>query len=316
MLGFSRDWLPNLSDPLMRTRFSGPVSGVKSSVDLDRLFAAGAVRRADHRDATGALDRALRKGLAVAVLPGVYVPAALGDDPDTLKRAAMLWDPDAVVVGRAAAEASFWPGLHRATIELASPRRRQVTSTAFRFVQRTVPAEFIVTVGGIRYSTPALTAIDLCTDLGATVIDRAFRAKRVTPDQLESVFATLPGRSGNAERRRRILDAAGKPWSYLERRTHRLLRRNGLEGWQGNPTVVLDGQIYHPDVLFDDVPLVLELEGPHHKDPVVHDNDCLRQNDFAVAGYHVLRFTERHIDHEEDRVVASIFDLRRRLLHR
>lgn len=271
------------------------------------------MRRASHPEAAGLLDRAVRTGRAVPVLPGVYVPTALRDDLDTLLHAAMLWDPDAVVVGRTAAAASFWPGLRRGPILLASPRRRQVRSPRFQFVQRSIPPEYVVTSRGIRYSAPALTVVDLCTELGPTVIDRALRAKRVTPDLLRAALSASPCRKGNIARRSQILDAAGNPWSYLERRTHHLLRRNGLHNWRGNPPVVLSGQLYHPDVLFDDLPLVLELEGPHHQDPDIHANDCLRQNDFVVAGYAVLRFVGDHVDRHEDRVMESIFALRRRL---
>jgi len=285
---------------------------VRTFSDLDHLFANGPVRRADHPGLAGTLDRARRKELIVSVLPGVYVPTALRHNPEVLQRAAMLWDPDAVIIGRTAAAASFWPNLKRGPIELASPHRHRVVTQDFRFVERKIPPELIVTTRRIRYSSPALTALDLCLELDG-VIDRAFRAKRVTPEQLQTAFRLSPWRDGNGERRGQILDSTGKPWSYLERRTHRLLRANNLHCWQGNPLVVLDGESYHPDVLFDDMSLVLELEGPLHEDPTVHDNDCLRQNDFSIAGYHVLRFTEHHIDNQPDQVMDSIFRKRRAL---
>ena len=66
-----------------------------------RLRATGGVlARRDHRDVAGSLDRHLRAGRLVAVLPGVYCPPELSSEELVRTRAAALWaGPDAVLTG-------------------------------------------------------------------------------------------------------------------------------------------------------------------------------------------------------------------------
>lgn len=244
----------------------------------------------------------------VSVLPGVYLAAHRQHDREFLRRAAMLWDPDAVVTGRSAAAEQLWPRLRHNVIELASPHHhRAVPGPGFRFTRRAIPPGFIVRRSGVRYTSIALTAVDLCLDLGGEVVDRALRTRKVTPDQLRAALTACPGRRGNGDRRRAILDATGNPWSYAERLAHRLLHRAGVHAWRGNPRLSLFGSNYYPDVLFDDCRLVLEVDGhTYHSDPNAFQYDRERRNDFVLSGYTVLQFTMQDLETDASRFIRQV----------
>ena len=185
--------------------------GVQTAENLDRAFGAGPIRRRDHPDRVGTIDRAVRDGALVPVLPGTHLLTVRAGEPDQLVRAAMAWEPGAVVIGRYAAARQFWPELAHDVIDLAIPRQRSVRSARFRMTRRHVPAELVGRHRGASFSRPALTAIDLCPELGAEVIDRALRSRKVAPEHLRRALALTPQRTGNRLRRAEVLDSVGNP---------------------------------------------------------------------------------------------------------
>lgn len=262
-------------------------------------YGSGPTRRRDHPDDTAALDHAIRTGRLRRVLPGVYLPTDLAADRDQLLRAAMLWAPDAVVTGAAAAAKQFWPELSHDDIDLAVPRQRRARPAGFRISHRKVPRHLVWRRDGVRYTSPALTALDLCPQLGPEVIDRALFSRRVTPERLRAALQSCPNRDGNNTRRSHILDARGNPWSVAERRTHRILDEAGITGWVGNPRLRLgeDGDCYHPDILFRRQRLVIEVDGwAYHRDREAFESDRARSRAFALAGYTILPYTVRDLD--------------------
>ena len=283
---------------------------------LERLLDHGPVRRRDHPDLRATIARAVRDGAITAVLPGVYLRAGSAGQQDDLLRAAMLWQPDAVVTGRLAAAHQFWPELAHDTIDLAIARQRTVRPAAFRLTRRTIPAELVGRYRRIRMTRPALTAVDLCPELGPEVIDRALRSRKVTPGALRRALELCPHRDGNTARRAELLDARGNPWSYAERLSHRLLRGAAITGWRGNPKLWIRGQVYYPDILFDGIRLVVEIDGLHHaRDDEVYQNDLWRMNDFTLAGYHMLRYTLADVERRPRMVIHEVRELQRSLSH-
>ena len=251
------------------------------------------------------MDHWLRTGQIRSALPGIYVSADASRQRHL--EAAMLWCDDAVVTGRAAARLLFWPELPATPIELSVPRRRRVRQRRFRVIERPIDPSHIVRIDGVRCSSPELTALDLCPELGADVLDRALRSRQVTPAGLRAALRDFPCRVGNAARRRWLVDSAGNPWSLAERRLHRLLLDAGITGWRGNPMVRIGCRVYHPDVLFPATRLVVEVDGFHHaRDRAVFQGDRERQNAFVLAGYVVLRFTWHDLVSEPGRIINEI----------
>ena len=276
--------------------------------EIARLLSdgGGVIARRDHPRLAEALRHAVRRGHLVAVLPGVYAAASQANDFGIRLRAARLWDPNAVVFGRAAAKLTFWPSLPVSRVDLAVGTRKG-DHKSFRLVRRTIPLDLIVDVRGIRCTTPALTAVDLCTTLGGNAIDTVLRTRAAKLGQLHEALALTPARAGNLDRRALLLDSRDEPWSEAERETHRLLRAAGLPGWKANyPLEMLSG-VYWIDVAFPALKLAIEIDGREfHNTPEAFESDRWRQNDLVLAGWRVLRFTANMVRDHPQIVLAII----------
>ncbi len=297
--------------------FSGPVNigpvlrafiGVSTYLhEVERLLRQrGVISRRDHPELSGTLDRLLRQGDLRAVLPGIYSePDRIGQF-STRVLAAMVDSPDAVLIDGAAARVSFWADLPVREVACAVPGKR-VSPPGFRFVRRTVPPELVVNGRGLRFTAPALTAIDLCDTLGGEPIDQALRTRTATLEQLHQAFSLSPSRGGNATRRMLLLDSRDEPWSEAERLFHRLLRAAGIVDWKSNRGMVLDGLTYYIDVAFERVRLAIEIDGRlHETDANIFENDRWRQNALVLDGWRVIRFTWKMLTEHPEMVIAVV----------
>lgn len=256
-------------------------------------------------DNVNQFDNARAAGRIVSLLPGVGVPAGLGTDWKWQIAALFAWRPDAVVLGRAAANLQFWPGLEVRAVEAAV--RTRFRSPAYQFTEAQVPLDEIVQLGGVRVCSPALTTLDLIPEFGGDVIDRALRSRRVTLPQLWSALDRSTNRRGNRARRRLLLDSRDEPWSEAERLAHRWLRRHRIGGWQANFGVIVRGRTYYLDIAFRRQRVAIEIDGRlHEDDPEIFESDRERQNALVLAGWTVLRFTWRMLVDRPDYVIATI----------
>lgn len=191
--------------------------------------ASGLVLRRELPQQSGTIDWLCRTGRLVPVLPGVYAAPERAAVPAVRMRAVCRSYPDAVLTGAAAARCSFWPAAPLPVIE-AAVGRKVAPRPGFVLSRRTVPPELVVEDRGLRYTVPALTAIDLATAESAEPIDRALRSRTATLAGMYEALAASGHRRGNADRRRLLLDSRDEPWSEAERRAHRLLRSARLRG--------------------------------------------------------------------------------------
>src|SRR5690606_5203386 len=112
-------------------------------------------------------------------------------------------------------------------------------------------------------------------------------------------------------------DSRGSAWAYSERLCHRLLRSAGLTEWRGNPPVMIRGNLYYPDVLFDKYRAAIEVDGLHHAlNPTTYQNDLHRQNDFTTEGYLMLRYTVADLEQRPDQFLDDVHGLLRHLRRR
>jgi very-short-patch-repair endonuclease len=80
-----------------------------------------------------------------------------------------------------------------------------------------------------------------------------------------------------------------------------------LTDWTANPPLRLECGVRHPDVLIEDVMLIVEVDGHrYHSSPKQVAADGRRQNAFVELGYTVLRFTPAEIADDPERVVALV----------
>lgn len=100
-------------------------------------------------------------------------------------------------------------------------------------------------------------------DLLETALRKGLRA-----DRLEETLQIGRGRPGQVRDRRSRERVRDNPWSAPESALHRLFREAGIVGWSANPRVRLAVGARHPDVLFEDVLLVVEVDGHRfHRPP-------------------------------------------------
>jgi hypothetical protein len=187
-------------------------------------------------------------------------------------------------------------------IEVVVPSRSGVRSRPGLIVRRSdVGAGDVVTVRGMRFTSPLRTLSDLCPRLkgveALALLDAALRLKLTDRPALihaQSVCVRLLGS---------LAEAAESP---METRLRWLLVKAGLP----RPEVqkpLHDSQgrfVGRADLYYDLARLVVEFDGGNHRDRLVEDNR--RQNMLINAGYSVLRFTASDIFNRPDTVVAQV----------
>lgn len=264
----------------------------------------GVLSRREHPELMGAVRSARNLGEVVAVLPGVYAPAATASTWQTRAHAACVWDPDAVLIGDVAAAVTFWPELRPPTVAVAA-RRTVVVLPGFEFIERSVPPDLVGQRRGLRFTVPALTAIDLVPQRGGDAIDRALRSRMATLAGMYEALALTQSRRGNVDRRRMLLDSRDEPWSAAERLAHRLFRQAGITGWKANVPFQFDGRGYFLDMAFRRKPLVVEIDGRIHQREDLFETDRIRGNDLLLAGRWALHYTWRMLDDDPRMVIAT-----------
>lgn len=281
-----------------------------------RATAHGIVRPAAGRPQK-TTQRAVHRGEMVRLLPGVYGP--VGSAASLIHRAVALRmaDPDAVITGSAAARLTWWPEL--AASSLTAVRRRQSAPAAgFVWERRGIPAELIDEVGGLRFTSPALTVLDLIGTEGGRAIDEALRRRAVALAQLWQAFSLTPGRPGNAQRRALLEDSRDAPWSEAERLLHRYLREQRLPWRYATNCLVhlTNGRRAFLDAAIPALRLYFEADGfeyHHARSAFEHDRD--RDTDLASQGWEGHRFTASFLEHQPDetrRRIRSIVERRAR----
>jgi very-short-patch-repair endonuclease len=263
------------------------------------------ITRRRHPELAGSLARAAAQGRLVRLLPGVYTLPERSRDLATRAAAVCRYDPAAVVVGDAAAALSYWPELQPDSIMVAS-RQHRLERAGYTFVRRAIPPMLVHTRRGVRYTAPALTALDQVERYGAEGIDRALRSRRATVEQLRAALDTLSHRRGNTDRRAALLDSRDGGWSALERKMHRLLHDAGITGWSANVEVDTAFGDYIVDIVFHHSPLCIELDGREFHGATKFDGDRLRGNELLLAGRQVLHVTWAMIDRHADLVVETV----------
>jgi very-short-patch-repair endonuclease len=254
------------------------------------------------------LDWLVRTQRLTTLLPGVYAPARLASDPMVKIRAAMLWAPDAVLTGPAAAMVSYWPQLKVPVITLALGRQTRTHPAGYQLTRASIPPELVEERRGVRYTTPALTALDLCEVCEGDGIDTVLRTRAATLAEMHRAMELTRGRAGNRTRRTLLLDSRDEPWSKAERVTHRLLRGAGIVGWKSNFEIPSAKGSYFLDVAFERERVALEIDGRlHEEDGDLFESDRWRQNFVVLQDWRVLRFTWNMVDHHPDSFLRTVF---------
>lgn len=167
-------------------------------------------------------------------------------------------------------------------------------------VRRIVPPEHVTHAAGIRLVSAAYAAAELASHDDGRAACEVLRLGLASHTDLVAATATLAGTRGQTERVRVIAACKDNPWSYAELRLHRILRSAGIRGWVANRPIRLNGRLLEPDVRFRGQLAIIEVDGrATHQQPSQFLLDRERQNEFAMAGYLVIRFTWEQLDDPE-----------------
>ena len=254
-----------------------------------------------------AVYRRVRSGHWLRCSPGVYfVDDRLFTDRARIRAAIWGYGPRAVASGLTAAWwleiTTFPPETVEVTVPAVSnPRRRYNIRTRRRDLD---PAD-CVTRRGLRVTTLALTVVEAATRRGGgmKIIDTVLQRHLLELGDLWGAHLRNTGRHGSPAARRLLRAADSGAHSEAERLLVRLLRRARITGWQANQRL---GR-WEIDVLFRGPKIALEVDGlAFHTDPEAFQRDRVKQNELALMGYQILRFTWLDLTEYADRVLAEI----------
>lgn len=235
------------------------------------------------------LQWAVHSGQLVALLPGVFVTPDAIKDPRVAIAGLLARHRDAVITGTTAGHLYGWPNCDPFPIRAALPQRAR-SSEPYLLTERRINPDWVGSVGGVRITTPALTALDVLPDLGGDLIDTLLRTRQLQLRDLQSALAAHPHRRGNAERLWLLEDSKDQPWSAAERLAHRHLRSAGITGWVTNHRVTARGNTYFLDIAFPELGLALEVDGwEFHR--FQFEADHRRQTNLLTIGWRTMPIT-------------------------
>lgn len=204
--------------------------------------------------------------------------------------------------------AAFWLDLTRfppAIVEVTVPRDSNGRKHAgSRVRRRDLAAADVVERRGLRVTAFPLTVVEASVRErgGAKLMDSALQ-RDVTLREMWAAHLRNKGRYGSPASRLLLQAASDGARSSAERLLVTLLRDAGITGWQTNYPV--GG--YKVDVSFPGAKVAIEVDGfAFHSGPVEFQIDRERQNNIALLGWQVLRFTWLDLTEYPQRVLAVI----------
>ncbi len=253
-----------------------------------------------------AVHRRVRSGHWRQCSRGVYF---VDDRPftDAARVRAAVWSygEQAAASGLAAA---FWLELTRfapAVVEVTVPRdsngRKHPGS---RVRRRDLATVDVIERRGLRVTALPLTVVEAAVRErgGPRLMDSALQ-RDVELRELWVAHLRNKGRYGSPASRLLLQAASDGARSAAERLFVKLLRDAGITGWKANYPV--GG--YKVDVGFPGPKVAIEVDGfAFHSGPVEFQIDRERQNNIALLGWQVLRFTWLDLTQYPERVLAVI----------
>jgi fructose-specific component phosphotransferase system IIB-like protein len=173
-----------------------------------------------------------------------------------------------------------------------------------------LPREHVTTVRGIPCTTAERTLLDLAAVLPERKLRRAVRkAQFLKLTTIGSLIAVLhgPGPRRGRKKLARILGTTAAPTqSETEDVVLDLVLRGGFAHPSVNEPLFLAGRRIVPDLRWPQRRLVIEVDGPHHDDPLERAADEERQQILEAHGERVLRVTWKQAIAHPDRTLRRI----------
>ena len=163
----------------------------------------------------------------------------------------------------------------------------------------------------VRVTSPARTILDLAPGITSKAyrrtIRQAFAEGIVSVRQLADVLARTPRHRGAAKLRALIADGYVPTRSDLEDLALDLITQAGIQRPQINPRLRLDDRTIHPDMLWREQRVAVELDGRRwHHDPLTLQDDADKQTILEAHDHCVLRITWKQIVNRPTQTVDRI----------
>ena len=264
----------------------------------------GLLSTAQHRPLRHQIARALQQGKLVRILPGVVTTPDLADDPGIRAQAAMRWQPNAVLMGDAAARLSFLPDHPIDRLEMTGQRPGTIPP-GMVFHNIPVPAELRHCTDAGMLTVPELTVLDLAVADKWRPLCEALRRHVVTAESIHLANEAVHPREGLATRAEIVAKAAGNPWSVAELDLQILYRENGITGWVGNQRMRLGQTTVVPDLTFEEARVICQVDSwEFHSSREAFEADRDWHNTLTSMGWGILHITPRQIWQQPRRVLA------------
>jgi very-short-patch-repair endonuclease len=253
-----------------------------------------------------AVYRRVRSGRWLRCSPGVY----FADDrpfTDAARVRAAVWSlgPNATASRLAAA---WWHGVTKyppEPVEVTVPKvSNHVRRPGTKLRRRDLWPADIVERHGLQVTSLPLTVVEAAARRGggAKLMDSALQ-RHVELRDLWRVHIRNKGRHGSPAARILLQAASDGARSAAERLLIKLLKEARITGWKANYRL---GR-WVVDVAFPTQRLAIETDGwAFHSDQEDFQHDRVKQNDIALMGWQVLRFTWLDLTEYPQRVIAEI----------
>lgn len=255
---------------------------------------------------SSAICTAVRRGDLIRAFPRVVIRSDVVDDPDAWMVAAHQWRPSAIITGGAALRALH--GLPIGFPIVVADHLDRASTERVRFLRTRFPPELLIDEGAGAFTVDEVSVL-VCAALGDFApVCHALREKWVTLDTLHEAAALLPPRSWLGMAAPELLrDLRDTPWSVAELLVQRHLRKARITGWVANPTLIIAGKEYEPDLLFRRRRLIVEVVGlEFHSGKEAVRRDISRAADLLAAGYRIVSVTVDMVKFEPERVLGLI----------
>ena len=171
---------------------------------------------------------------------------------------------------------------------------------------------------GLRRIVPAVAAVRaahwaVSARQAALVLVMPVQQRLVTGRQLQEAVRLIPGRNRRALVRALAHDIADGAQSLGELDFAALCRRRGLPAPTRQAVRRLPSGRCYLDVSWEDIGLVVEIDGSQHQWGLAAADDHLRQNSLVIRGDRVLRMTLMGLRLSPDRFMDQVCEAHHRL---
>jgi very-short-patch-repair endonuclease/predicted transcriptional regulator of viral defense system len=271
-------------------------------IGYPQLKALGLSRQSiDHRVRNGRLHRIHR---------GVYAVGHKRLTPHGRWMAAVLAGGDRGVLSHRSA-AALWQLLPaRGHTHVTTPRDLH-NRDGIQFHSQSLQPDEVTIHDGIPVTTVARTLLDIAATEPAQ-LERAFNEAEYRrlwdATGVAALLERYPRRPG-AKALARLADAPlkGITREELEHTFHALVERHDLPKPLRNQPLTIGDRTYHPDAMWPEARLIVELDGRGAHDTTSRfDDDRERDRILTRAGWIVIRLTWKHVTTDADQVATDL----------